>query len=131
METKNGQVIMPCKHCGGEAIVRYESYRPFYYGWIVRCTHCGISTRGDYEVASKAIEVWNNCGYNNANPYKPNYGEMYWTYISTWLLTELCWDGDACDYIHLATGCVFKTQEEAELALPKKYFELTGEEWVG
>lgn len=67
-------------------------------------------------------------------PFEPKDGEKYWTYAcgdngpKWWLYCEV-WDSDAYDYIHKAAGCVFRTKEEAEAALPAKYRELTGREW--
>lgn len=65
--------------------------------------------------------------------FKPKDGEEYWTYIGVtefmWEPHCEVWDSSPYDYIHLAAGCVFKTADEAEQALPAKYRELTGKEW--
>lgn len=68
-------------------------------------------------------------------PFEPKSGETYWTYAGDeespygWRLHSEVWDGAAYDYIHKASGCIFRTEEEAIEARPAKYKELTGREW--
>ena len=51
--------LKPCPFCGGEPAVRYESFRPFYYNWVVRCTNCGARTENHFEAVNKAVKAWN------------------------------------------------------------------------
>lgn len=63
-------------------------------------------------------------------PWKPKYGDDYWTYMfEGYFVEHNKWVDSAWDYIALRCGCVFRTKEEAELARPQKYQELTGKEW--
>lgn len=71
-------------------------------------------------VNSKAIKL----------PYKPKYGEQYWTYTGkTWNVAEELWEDRAVDCVRKHCGIVFRTEAEAIAARPAKHKELTGQEW--
>lgn len=58
-------------------------------------------------------------------PWKPKKGEMYWTFNALlrgegkWAVTSYTWKGLVFDNAMLKAGWIFRTQEEAEAALPK------------
>ena len=63
-------------------------------------------------------------------PFEPMSGEIYYTYLSDNFLVEyLCWGDVASDYCRKASGCVFRTREEAYKARPAKFKELTGRDF--
>lgn len=47
-------------------------------------------------------------------PWKPEYGEFYYTITATGDMTTLYWDGDSIDNFKLEIGNVFRTEAEAE-----------------
>lgn len=63
-------------------------------------------------------------------PFQPKHGEKYWTYggISC-AATSSVWRDDFYDFRNKKLGIIFRTKEEAENALPAKFFEITGKEW--
>lgn len=63
-------------------------------------------------------------------PFQPKYGEKYWTYCGiVCTIVECEWKEDFYDYRNRKLGIIFRTKEEAENALPAKFFEITGKEW--
>lgn len=63
-------------------------------------------------------------------PWKPKKGEMYWTFNALlrgegkWAVTSYTWKGLVFDNAMLKAGWIFRTQAEAEAALPKVAAEL-------
>lgn len=71
---------------------------------------------GDYEISKL--------------PFEPKDGERYFSYAGNDFGTlYTMWTGTATNYLHKATGCIFRTEAEAIVARPAKYKELTGKEW--
>lgn len=64
-------------------------------------------------------------------PFQPKYGEEYWTYGGVNVEVLHClWKEDFYDYRNKKLGIIFRTKEEAEKALPAKFLEITGKEWI-
>lgn len=63
-------------------------------------------------------------------PYKPKYGDKYWTYVTpNFNIIEYPWTNCVLDFVLLKCGCCFRTKKEAVAARPAKYQTLTGKEW--
>ena len=63
-------------------------------------------------------------------PFNPKYGDTYWSYWSdSFMVGSAIWKDNSVGYALLNCGCVFRTEDEAYKARPKKYAELTGKEW--
>lgn len=63
-------------------------------------------------------------------PFEPKEGYEYWTYWDLLFVPHKTeWNNYTLDYIRKATGCVFRTKEEAIKARPEVYKRLTGKEW--
>lgn len=63
-------------------------------------------------------------------PFSPQLEQKYWTYIGDTYITgivEEVWRNSITDCMRKATGCVFRSQEEAYMNLDKKIRELKGE----
>ena len=94
-------------------------------------------------------ENWRECGWFEKLitgeacieklPYKPKVGEYYWTFTacldcngkctSQWAPLQDAWYGCIDDYMRLKLGLIYRTEAEAEAALPAKYEEVTGKEY--
>lgn len=62
-------------------------------------------------------------------PFSPQLEQKYWTYIGDTYITgivEEVWRNNIIDCMRKATGCVFRSQEEAYMNLDKKIRELKG-----
>lgn len=62
-------------------------------------------------------------------PFSPQLEQKYWTYIGDTFITgivEEVWRNSITDYMRKATGCVFRSQEEAFMNMDKKIRELKG-----
>ena len=62
-------------------------------------------------------------------PFSPQLEQKYWTYIGDTFITgivEEVWRNNIIDCMRKATGCVFRSQEEAYMNLDKKIRELKG-----
>ena len=62
-------------------------------------------------------------------PFSPQLEQKYWTYIGDTYITgivEEVWRNSVTDYMRKATGCVFRSQEEAYMNMDKKIKELKG-----
>lgn len=64
-------------------------------------------------------------------PWEPKYGKHFYTYIhneahNEWLVEWFYWYGAPNQLALKQLGMVFKTQEDAEKALPEFYEKLTG-----
>lgn len=62
-------------------------------------------------------------------PWKPKKGEGYWTFnvffeSGKWAVASFAWGDEVFDKAVLKAGWVYRTQEEAEAALPKVAAEL-------
>ena len=63
-------------------------------------------------------------------PWRPKDCDTFWTYYGDdFQVGEGIWEGCASDYARLKSGMVFFTKEEALVARPRVYQELTGKEW--
>lgn len=62
-------------------------------------------------------------------PWKPKYGDKYYSYVVGWTIMKCTWMNYVSDYTRLKCGIVFRTSQEALNALPQKYKELTGKEY--
>lgn len=63
-------------------------------------------------------------------PFEPMSDEIYYTYTyRDFRVQAFAWTGVAIDYFRKATGCIFRTKEEAIKARSAKYKELTGEDF--
>lgn len=64
-------------------------------------------------------------------PYNPKAGEIFWTYWINWIVTDFVWQDNSASFdFRKFCGCVFRTKEEAVKALPTKYKEITGRDYV-
>ena len=55
-------------------------------------------------------------------PWKPKKGDAYYTFEifrGKWVVRSLWWTGEPCNYALLDKGWVYRSQAEAEAALPK------------
>ena len=63
-------------------------------------------------------------------PFKPMYGETYYTvYYNDYTPEHFVWKDSPTDYARLKCGLVFRDLVEAHKAKPRVYEELTGKEW--
>lgn len=63
-------------------------------------------------------------------PWMPKDGDEYYTYVSSYfMINRYTWSSDAWEYGIFKGGIVFRTREEAVVARPRVYKELTGKEW--
>lgn len=63
-------------------------------------------------------------------PFSPQLEQKYWTYIGDTYITgivEEVWRNNIIDCMRKATGCVFRSHEEAFMNMDKKIRELKGE----
>ena len=59
-------------------------------------------------------------------PFTPKKGERYYTYTFDWQVTWVDWEDNYFDCCNKLAGCIFRSAEEAEAALPIKFKELSG-----
>lgn len=62
-------------------------------------------------------------------PWKPKYGDKYYSYVVGWTIMKCTWMNYVSDYTRLKSDIVFRTSQEALNALPQKYKELTGKKY--
>lgn len=64
-------------------------------------------------------------------PFNPEGEQDYFTYSRSWdwKIKSYKWKGSSNDFMRKKCGMVFRTYEEAELARPKIYEDLTGKKW--
>lgn len=112
-------------------IKNYEDYQFRFQNttlqWLDTTASVPEWIRADDEVLIELI-------YGNSEiikpPFKPKYGEEYWTYYgSHFWVGEAIWHEEVADYERKAAGIAFRTEKEAIEARPGKYRELTGKKW--
>lgn len=63
-------------------------------------------------------------------PWHPQFSGNYWTYSNEfWDIEEVQWNDTALDFMRLAAGCVFRTQEGALAEKMTKVKELSFTKW--
>nr|DAU89115.1 MAG TPA: hypothetical protein [Caudoviricetes sp.] len=119
---------------GKKLIVGTLSWREFPYeillfdkGWVYR-------TRAEAEAALPKVAAEMGVEYESptsdteaVEPWKPKEGEFYYSFgifAQTWGVSKICWLQHPFDFALLAKGWVYRTEAEAQAALPKVAAEM-------